>query len=102
MKKIVSMRSVHSQACVNWESWALKQVINYLEYEDIDENGNEKNGHDRQISPNIYLKILNGSNMTSQENYAQLTYQGFQGNEHRQLPANNVSNPLNNIVSNEE
>ena len=73
--------------------------MNYLEYDEINENGNESYGHVIQTSRSINLKMLNASNMPSQENYAKLSYQGPQENEYRQLPANTVvSNLLNNFV----
>ena len=75
--------------------------MDFLEYDEINENGNESYGHARQTSPNINLNMLNGSNVPSQENYAKLSYQGPQENEYSQLPANTVvSNPLNNTVLN--
>lgn len=58
--------------------------MDYLEYEEIDENGNENNKY-------------NGSNMPSQEHYAKLSHQGFQENGYNQL-AIVVSNLLNNIA----
>ena len=73
--------------------------MNYLEYDEVNENGNESYGHVIQTSPSINLKMLNASNMPSQENYAKLSYQGPQENEYSQLPANTVvSNLLNNFV----
>ena len=73
--------------------------MNYLEYDEINENGNESYGHVIQTSRSINLKMLNASNMPSQENYAKLSYQGPQENEYSQLPANTVvSNLLNNFV----
>ena len=69
------------------------RFVHYLEYDDIDQNG-EKNNHAKHNFPSNSEKILKRSGFPSQDSYVKLPYQAFQENSYMQLQENSpVRNP---------